>query len=87
MRELVRAALSELALDYRVTMIAGGEKRNYDVTFFDKQASEHFTIHVSWTTDLTANSVKENIRSQLQERLSVSKSNQPSSAHSPGWVS
>ena len=77
MREIVEAALNELALDYRVNMIATGEKRNYEVIFLDRQTREHFTIRLSWATDSTADSIKANIRTQLQERLRASKSTQP----------
>ncbi len=81
MKQIVQAALSELELDYKVTMIAGGEKRNYDVVFFDEQTGEYFSIHVSWAKDLTGDSVKEDVKGRLQERLKTSNSNQVSCAH------
>ena len=45
MRDIVRAVLDELGLDYQVTMIACGE-RTRDVTFFDSGTGEHFRIPV-----------------------------------------
>ncbi len=81
MRQIVQAALRDLELDYKVTMIAGGEKRNYDVVFFDEQAGEYFSIHVSWPKNVTGDSVKEDVKDRLQERLNTSNSNQVSCAH------
>ena len=86
MWQTVHRALNELDLDYMVTMIAGGEKRNYEVIFFDKRAHEYFTIRVSWLVHSTADSVKESIINQLRERLNALHSNQTGDTQTPNLV-
>ena len=68
MRDIVRAVLDELGLDYQVTMIASGE-RTRDVTFFDRGAGEHFRIPLPPFGDTTEAGLKETLKRRLQERL------------------
>lgn len=47
MREIARAALRELDLDYAITLISGGASRNYEIVLWDKPGDSYFSIRLA----------------------------------------
>ena len=69
MREVAQRVFRELGLDYRVTLVSGGESGNYEIVMCDRPHRSYFTLKIKWDRDLAADDLAGVIRSRLHERL------------------
>ena len=74
MREIARAALLELHLDYAITLVSGGASRNYEIVMWDKLRDSYFTIRLNWNDRLSRANVADKIKKQLSARLAAFRS-------------
>ena len=71
MREIVRAALRELDLDYAITLVSGGASRNYEIVMWDKSRDSYFSIRLNWVHGLSHENLTDKIKEQLTGRLAA----------------
>ena len=68
MRDVAHAVLRELDLDYRITLVSGGESGNYEIVMWDRPRNSYFSIRFRWTSEMSREVVAEVIRTQLRQR-------------------
>ena len=69
MRNVAQAVIDELDLDYRITMVSGGESGNHEIVMWDRPRNSYFSVRFTWSPGLTIGDVAGTIRDQLRERI------------------
>ncbi len=71
MRDIVDTILTELGLDYRITLVSGGEGGNYEIVMWDRPRNSYFSVRVRRTNEAPRDVIADSIRGQLRERIAA----------------
>ena len=71
MRSVALAVLRELGLDYRITLVSGGESGNYEIVMWDRPRNSYFSVRFKWHTGMANEAVASLIRTELRERMAA----------------
>ena len=69
MRDVAQAVLSELDLDYAITLVSGGESGNYEIVMWDRPRNSYFSVRFKWSAQMSNVEVADDIRAQLLQRI------------------
>lgn len=71
MRDIADTILRELGLDYRITLVSGGESGNYDIVMRDRPRNSYFSVRVARTNEASGDVIADSIRAQLRQRITA----------------
>ena len=69
MKDVAVAVLSELNLDYTITLVSGGESGNYEIVMWDRPRNSYFSVRFKWTPQMSRVAIADDIRVQLLQRI------------------
>ena len=71
MRDIADTILTELGLDYRITLVSGGENGNYEIVMWDRPRNSYFSVRVARRSETPRDVVADSIRAQLRQRIAA----------------
>jgi len=71
MRDIADTILPELGLDYRITLVSGGESGNYEIVMWDRPRNSYFSVRVTRTGEASHDDIADSIRVQLRQRIAA----------------
>lgn len=71
MRDVANSILTELGLDYQITLVSVGERGNYEIVMWDRPRNSYFSLRLERTTEGSSDAVAESIRTQLRQRIAA----------------
>ena len=69
MKELTQCVLSDLNLDYAVTLVSSGENGSSEIVMWDRPHDSYFSLKLRLPPDAPVETLKTDIREQLEQRL------------------
>jgi len=71
MRDIADTILTELGLDYRITLVSGGESGNYEIVMWARARNSYFSVRVARTSEASRDVIADSIRAQLRQRIAA----------------
>ena len=69
MKELTQCVLSDLNLDYVVTLVSSGESGSCEIVMWDRPHDSYFSLKLRLPPDAPVETLETDIREQLEQRL------------------
>ena len=69
MKELAQCVLSDLNLDYAVTLVSSGESGSCEIVMWDRPHDSYFSLKLRLPPDAPVETLETDIREQLERRL------------------
>ena len=69
MKELAQCVLSDLNLDYAVTLVSSGESGSCEIVMWDRPHDSYFSLKLRLPPDAPVETLETDIREQLEQRL------------------